>query len=78
MVGFFVILEMVGFVIMVGLDVGVVFYMIFYMVFVLFFFGVRKVMISVVVGLVAFILVGVVKNYGFEYVGVVIFMVGVL
>ncbi|GAA9900121.1 SulP family inorganic anion transporter [Helicobacter pylori] len=77
-VGLSVIPETAGFAIMVGLDVGVAFYTTFYMAFVLSFFGARKAMISAAAGSVALILVGVVKNYGLEYAGVVTLMAGVL
>ncbi|GAA8504327.1 SulP family inorganic anion transporter [Helicobacter pylori] len=77
-VGLSVIPETAGFAIMVGLDVGVAFYTTFYMAFVLSLFGARKAMISAAAGSVALILVGVVKNYGFEYAGVATLMAGVL
>ncbi|MGL2512936.1 SulP family inorganic anion transporter [Helicobacter pylori] len=77
-VGLSVIPETAGFAIMVGLDVGVVFYTTFYMAFVLSLFGARKAMISAAAGSVALILVGVVKNYGLEYAGVATLMAGVL
>ncbi|GAA9463324.1 SulP family inorganic anion transporter [Helicobacter pylori] len=77
-VGLSVIPETAGFAIMVGLDVGVAFYTTFYMAFVLSLFGARKAMISAAAGSVALILVGVVKNYGLEYAGVVTLMAGVL
>lgn len=77
-VGLSVIPETAGFAIMVGLDVGVAFYTTFYMAFVLSLFGARKAMISAAAGSVALILVGVVKNYGLEYAGVVTLMAGIL
>ncbi|MFB1329553.1 SulP family inorganic anion transporter [Helicobacter pylori] len=77
-VGLSVIPETAGFAIMVGLDVGVVFYTTFYMAFVLSLFGARKAMISAAAGSVALILVGVVKNYGLEYAGVATLMAGIL
>ncbi|MGL2592746.1 SulP family inorganic anion transporter [Helicobacter pylori] len=77
-VGLSVIPETAGFAIMVGLDVGVAFYTTFYMAFILSLFGARKAMISAAAGSVALILVGVVKNYGLEYAGVVTLMAGIL
>ncbi|WP_288480301.1 SulP family inorganic anion transporter [uncultured Clostridium sp.] len=77
-VGLSMIPETAGFAIMVGLSPSVAFYTTFFMSFVLSIVGSRKAMISAAAGSVALILVGVCKNYGVEYIGIVTVMAGVI
>lgn len=77
-VGLSMIPETAGFAIMVGLSPSVAFYTTFFMSFVLSIVGSRKAMISAAAGSVALILVGVCKNYGVEYIGIVTVMAGII
>lgn len=77
-VGLSMIPETAGFAIMVGLSPSVAFYTTFFMSFVLSIVGSRKAMISAAAGSVALVLVGVCKNYGVEYIGIVTVMAGII
>lgn len=77
-VGLSMIPETAGFALMVGLSPSVAFYTTFYMSIILAFFGGRRAMISAAAGSVALILIGVTKNFGIEYIGIVTVMTGLL
>lgn len=71
------ILEVIGFFIVVGVDFMIGVYVFFCMLLIILIFGGRIGMILVVVGVMVLVLVSLVKEYGIEYMFLVIIFIGV-
>lgn len=70
--------EVFVFFIIVGVDFMVGLYVFFCMVIVIVFIGGRLVMILVVIGVMFLLMINLVKDYGIEYLFVVIVLIGII